>query len=223
MHRLNAALCSMRTEMQHVHFCFAVSGPTVSSEPWMSRFVSGNGEVVSMATFVPSSCTFSFLHIVCISSLKQFFWHVCYVLCLWRRFDSWWEETERGWKKASRETGRRRRDRKQTCSTAHFSVSIFSPFVANVMAQSTHASAGCSWWLVILHSRSLWATELTGTTGTKNVLTLAGNWKQQWQTLTCFKGTHSAFSLFSVLYILYSYSTIVSSHIYLHEKTLKEM
>lgn len=33
IHRLNAALCSMRTEMQHVHFCFAVSGPTVSSEP----------------------------------------------------------------------------------------------------------------------------------------------------------------------------------------------
>lgn len=144
MHRLNAALCSMRTEMQHVHFCFAVSGPTVSSEPWMSRFVSGDGEVVSMATFVPSSCTFSFLHILCISSLKQF-WLVWYVLCLWCRFDRWWEETERGWKKASRGTGRRRRDRKQMCSTAHFSVSIFSPFVANVMAQSTHASAGCSW------------------------------------------------------------------------------
>lgn len=195
-------------------FCFAVSGPTVSSEPWMSRFVSGDGEVVSMATFAPSSCTFSFLHIVCIGSLKQF-WLARYILCLWRRFDRWWEETERGWKKASRETGRRRGDRKQMCSTAHFSVSIFFPFVANVMAQS----------LVACHTpqQIFMGDGADRHDSTTNVLTLPGNWKQQWQTRTCFKGTHSAFSLFSVLYILYSYSTIVSSHIYLHEKTLKEM
>lgn len=91
----------------------------------MSRFVSGDGEVVSMATFAPSSCTFSFLHIVCIGSLKQF-WLACYILCLWRRFDRWREETERGGRKqAEKQEGDAGMENK--CAQQHTSLYQFFP------------------------------------------------------------------------------------------------